>query len=143
MDFEVEKVMVKIEITNTAEFSEELQRKIAEAVSLHLERNIRSIAKTDAFDTGHFHASIHAVKDGWDKGIVQVEDGVEYGKYLEWGTMSHYVAPKNKKALHWKEGGKNYYSKGHQVRGIRPIACFQRGLNMTIKQLPDILKSIK
>ena len=106
--------MVQLIITNLGEFKLELRKKIAALFALALERNIRSIARTDAFDTGAFMNSIHAVKEAIERGEVIVEDGVDYGKHLEWGTMK-----------------------------MRPRAIFQRGLNMTIKELPQILARLK
>lgn len=40
--------------------------------------------------------------------------------YLEHGTKRHFVAPKNKKALHWPKGvTPGFFSKGHWVSGIK------------------------
>jgi hypothetical protein len=40
--------------------------------------------------------------------------------YVEHGTKRHFVAPKNKKALHWPKGvTPGFFSKGHWVSGIK------------------------
>lgn len=39
--------------------------------------------------------------------------------YQDEGTKRHYVYPRQKKALHWVEGGKGMFSKGHWVSGIK------------------------
>jgi hypothetical protein len=40
--------------------------------------------------------------------------------YLDKGTRRHFVAPRNKKALHWVEQGEDRFSKGHFVSGVKP-----------------------
>lgn len=65
----------------------------------------------------------------WDEGLAP------HGKYVLFGTEPHdiYVAPKNKKALHW--GGKGGpFSKGHTIHhpGTKPNDFLGRGLMNTI-----------
>jgi hypothetical protein len=43
----------------------------------------------------------------------------KYADYIEFGTMSHWVEPTNKQALHWKIKGEDFFSKGHMVSGIK------------------------
>ena len=106
--------MVKLMITNLPEFEAALKEKIIEATGLVLERNIRSLARKDAFDTGSFHASImFDLAESRLRKAVIVQDGVEYGKFLEFGTIH-----------------------------MAPRAIFQRGLNITLKQMPQILAKI-
>jgi len=46
--------------------------------------------------------------------------GVPYAKIHEFGGLipAHFVAPRNKKALHWQSGGKDFFSKGHMIPDI-------------------------
>ena len=44
---------------------------------------------------------------------------VNYAVFVNSGTSDHDIAPKNKKALRWVgAGGRNFFSKGHKVKGI-------------------------
>lgn len=53
-------------------------------------------------------------------GKVFLNTGVApYGVYQHEGTKEHYVAPVRAKALHWVVNGKNFFSKGHRVKGIK------------------------
>lgn len=63
-----------------------------------------------------------------------------YAAFLEFGTRSHWVFPRHKKALRWRLGGKGPvsafragkgaasfgFSKGHYVLGINPRLMFRR-----------------
>ena len=106
--------MVKIVITNLPQFEKELKEKIIATTGLVLERNIRSLARKDAFDTGAFHASImFDFAESRLKNSVIVQDGVEYGKFLEFGTIN-----------------------------MAPRAIFQRGLNITLQEMPEVLAKL-
>lgn len=49
-------------------------------------------------DTARLRSSIDVVSSG-NKLIVTM---VDYGKFIEFGTLPHIIRPKNKKALSWK-----------------------------------------
>ena len=99
---------------------------------------VQKIDEMDLVDSGRFKNSVNHV-DYNDKRVI-VQDGVSYGKYLEFGTRPHMIKPTLKKALHW--GGK-YFSKGHMVSGIREYAPFRKGLVKSIKALEEFtLKKI-
>jgi hypothetical protein len=40
--------------------------------------------------------------------------------FLSEGTITHWVEPVTAQALHWTEGGVDFFSKGHMVSGITP-----------------------
>lgn len=48
-----------------------------------------------------------------------VSSDVEYSTFLYYGTKRHFVAPVNKTALSWSQGGTRFFSKGHWVSGIK------------------------
>ena len=88
-------------------------------------------------------------KTGWTIGHLQAYTEGDYivveGPgvplfYLEWGTTAHMVRPRKMKALHWKEGGQNYFSKGHMVSGIPAYAPFRRGTDAFLASLHTKLK---
>lgn len=46
---------------------------------------------------------------------------ISYGRFQHDGTKDHPVAPVRKKALRWvSPGGVHFFSKGHDVKGIKP-----------------------
>jgi hypothetical protein len=51
---------------------------------------------------------------------------IPYEWFLEYGTEPHWVAPKNAQALSWESGGVRYFSRGHEVSGIRATRFMQR-----------------
>jgi sRNA-binding carbon storage regulator CsrA len=53
---------------------------------------------------------------------------VNYALFQINGTERHFIAPKNKKALKWKDGGQIFFSKGHFVDGIKPNNFLRRGV---------------
>lgn len=69
--------------------------------------------------------------------------------WLHSGTRGHYIKPKGlqsdyqktTKALHWVKNGKDYFSRGHWVRGLQPTNFFrvtpdmQSDINHYIKNL--------
>ncbi len=64
--------------------------------------------------------------------------------FLNHGTRTHYIMPRNAQALHWQVGGQHFFSKGHVVSGIlgaffaekadRIIADFERTLERRWQQ---------
>lgn len=81
-------------------------------------------------DTGNLRDSVTTFKQSEDSMLVGhntsktlTEDGQDYGRFNYYGTRTHFVAPRNKKALNW---GGNKFSKGHVVRGIRPNKWIER-----------------
>lgn len=46
------------------------------------------------------------------------ETGYDVAVGREYGTKDHMVAPRVKKSLHWIQGGKSRFSKGHKVSGV-------------------------
>lgn len=61
--------------------------------------------------------------------------------WLEEGTKEHFVAPVRAKALHWTEGGQDFFSKGHWVRGIGPYKFLARSFNEMKDQIVTGIKN--
>lgn len=61
-----------------------------------------------------------------------------YALFVHFGTKSHRVAPKNKKALRW--GGPNgfIFSRGHEVSGIKADPFMTNALKKTFGDLNKI-----
>ena len=130
--------MVEIELDTS-----ELQKWVEEKrmlLAIELEREVvLKITQMGLVDTGHFRNSVaNTARVEGDWSLVHTD--VKYAPYLEYGTSTHFVAPVNKKALHWKKGNKNFFSKGHMVKGIQAYAPFRRALSTLIARLPTLLK---
>ena len=95
---------------------------------------VEKIRQLGLVKTGRFMGSIHTYLK---ENSVIIADGVEYGKYLEYGTKAHMIKPKTKKALHWKEGRADRFSRGHMVKGIKVYAPFRRGFVSAIPKLRE------
>jgi hypothetical protein len=79
------------------------------------------------------HHSPDSIKGGWVYNVSGNTLTVTHKKtssqvlwWLEYGTKAHWVEPVNAKVLHWQEGGKDYYSMGHMVSGIKPSLFFAK-----------------
>jgi len=62
---------------------------------------------------------------------------VDYASDVEFGTKPHVIVPKNKKALHWKSGGKDVFAKKVNHPGTRPQPFIR---NTFYHDLPNILE---
>ncbi len=68
---------------------------------------------------------------------------MQVAKYLHYGTKKHWIEPKRAKALHWIQNGKNRFSKGHYVKGIRAGNYFRIDSEMLKKILSYYNKLFK
>lgn len=120
-----------------------LQDPVANAVADTLSAWQSAIISTKHYKTGMMMNSVDVMKDG--EGVYMVGntatsvDGFPYPLAIEEGTVSHYVAPVTFKALHWIEGGTEYWSKGHYVTGITSDPYVQYSIDNTEEEVEDIL----
>lgn len=56
--------------------------------------------------------------------------------FLNNGTVTHWVYPREGHTLHWVEDGEDHFSKGHQVSGIAPRNFLEHATEMA-RQLAD------
>jgi hypothetical protein len=105
--------------------------KIGYKVVAEIQRRSREMG---IIDSGAFVRSIHHKVEG---NTVIIQDGVKYGKFLEFGTTAHFVAPVTKQYLSWieKKTGKRRFSKGHVVSGIEAYAPFRKGIDVAMRSL--------
>lgn len=122
-----------------SEFEEWLEEK-RKLLALELEREVvMKITQLGLVDTGHFRNSVAntaRVEGNWSL----VHTDVKYAPHLEYGTSTHFVEPVKKKALHWKEGKKHRFSKGHKVSGIPAYAPFRKAMDALIARLPELMR---
>jgi hypothetical protein len=90
-----------------------------------------------AVKSTHFVTSVYAKKK--DYFVAEVGSKAPYAKFLEFGTSPHFIAPTNKKALYWKSGAGKFFSKGHEVDGIKPRRYFG---NTAMREKKNVTKII-
>ena len=73
-----------------------------------------------------------------DEGMLVRWNGlsINYATFVNSGTDDHDIAPKNKKALRWVGGnGRNFFSKGHRVKGIKASHFIENTAQETFSRL--------
>ncbi len=66
--------------------------------------------------------ALREIADGFEIFFKRLND---IAFYQHFGTDDHWVGPVNKQALHWVDGGKHAFSKGHDVSGIKAKKFFE------------------
>ncbi len=59
----------------------------------------------------------------------------EYAFYIEFGTAPHEIRAVNKKALHWKKGGKDYFAKVVWHPGTEPNPFIRKTINTKLRDI--------
>lgn len=89
-------------------------------------------------DTGTLRSRIHTVYEGPLK--ARLEDGANYGVFVEFGTAPHEILPFAKKALHWKKDGKSIFARRVFHPGTAPQPFFRPAKEMTLNEIPRIFE---
>lgn len=126
--------------------TERLVDPTALVVSESLSAYQSAIIKMKHYKTGMMANSVDVMHDG--DGVYLVGntamsvDGFPYPLAIETGTRSHYVAPVTFDALHWVKGGKDYYSKGHMVSGIKADPYVDNSIENLANAIDEIVNPI-
>ena len=116
---------------------------VADKVSKTLSEYQRQIISMRHYKSGVMSNSVNISVAGQGKRLVgntaQSVTGFPYPLAIEKGTKAHMIRPVQYKALHWQEGGKDYYSKGHMVDGISPDPFVEDSIRMTEQRVDDIV----
>jgi HK97 gp10 family phage protein len=103
--------------------------------SKNLENEVSKIVKdtlygieTDAkrecpVDTGRLRGSITTNITGKLSG--ETGTNISYAEAVEYGTRPHTIKPKNKQALHWKEGNTDFFAKEVHHPGTKAQPFFE------------------
>jgi HK97 gp10 family phage protein len=91
-----------------------------------------ALVKSCPVDTGRLKISIKVNIKG-NKLIITM---VDYALYVEFGTQPHIIRPKNKKALHWKNGKKDVFAKEVHHPGTKAQPFIR---NTFYHKIPDIV----
>ena len=84
-----------------------------EGIALDL---VNALQQKCPVDTGRLRSSIKS-RVGSDGIIISMEG---YAVYVEFGTPPHIIEARNKKSLHWKKDGKDYFAVKVHHPGTRP-----------------------
>ena len=136
---------MNIEITNAKEFEQEVQEyfnKKLNAIGFLVVNEIQDlIQQIPLFRTGDFWRGIHSyVEDG----ALLIEDSVNYGKYLEYGTYAYwdnYGLNNFPSVFHPKKMDMDTEMKKAFPKGMQPFAPFRRVLYNETK-MKNILSKV-
>jgi hypothetical protein len=62
---------------------------------------------------------------------VRVQPALEYGVYVERGSVAHVIRVRNKKALHWVEGGRDRFAVEVQHPSVAPTNFIRKAADET------------
>lgn len=85
-----------------------------ETLSGELEDTLQALAPRG--ETRQLQAGIEAQRIGDTEYDFTADQ--EYARFVIEGTKSHFVRPTRAQALHWVQGGQDFFSRGHEVSGI-------------------------
>ena len=124
---------------------EDIREPLAESVAEALSSNQENIISSKHYITGMMANSVDLTIDGEDYLVGNTAmsvDGFPYPLAIEKGTNSHWVSPNTFSALHWTDGGGEYWSKGHMVSGITADPFVEPSIDDTMHQIDSIVDSI-
>ena len=127
------------------EISKAYNKAVVEVMPEVARKFMNELIRTVPVDTGALKQSIKMESINGE--IVITMFG--YAAHLEWGTTDHMIRPKKGGTLHWTSGkgggGKDFFSKGHKVRGIEPQPFIRPAINTKLNEIftEEIARSIK
>ena len=122
-----------------------LEEPLADAVATQLSSFQEMIISSKHYITGMMANSVDIFHDGKDRLVgntASTVTGFPYPLAIEKGTQSHWVAPVTFSALHWVDGGTDYFSKGHMVSGIQADPYVEPSIDDTIYLIESIFESL-
>ncbi len=136
--------MIKFDI-DTRDLDDKLERitavdkrKIHEGIGMIIEKNVVfKIDQLGLVDLGAFKGSV-TYTVGPDNVIIH--DGVDYGIHLEYGTRPHRIKVKEKKALHWKQDGEDFFAKSVMHPGTKEYAPFRKGMFDSVQEVTTFVR---
>jgi len=127
-------VEIKIQIEAEELFdSKEIENEVSNLVKSTL-YGIETDAKRNCpVDTGRLRGSITTNITGKMSG--ECGTNVEYAEDVEYGTRPHVIKPKNKQALHWKEGNTDIFAKEVHHPGTKAQPFFEPAVKKNEEKL--------
>lgn len=123
----------------------DLKDPLAEAVAEGLQANQEMIISSKHHVNGDMTNSVDIMEDGEDYLVGNTAssvDGFPYPLAIETGSRDHWVEPDTFDALHWTDGGKDMFSKGHMVSGIEADPFVEPSIDDTIHDIDEIASEV-
>lgn len=76
-------------------------------------------------------------------GANEVVANAKYSACIEYGTQPHIITPKGKKALHFKQNGKDVFYKKVYHKGTKPNPVMRNAAAQTQKEIPQIWQEVQ
>jgi hypothetical protein len=133
------------ELEDTKNEINDLQEPLVDAVAEGLQSNQEMIISSKHYKDGLMANSVDISFDGNDRLVGNTAtsvDGFPYPLAIEKGSRDHWVAPVTYDALHWVEGGKDRFSKGHMVSGISADPFVDESIQNTLWDIDEIINDV-
>ena len=123
----------------------DLQEPLVDGVADRLSSIQELIIQSKHYKTGLMSNSSDISQDGDDRLVGNTASsplGFPYPLAIENGSVDHWVAPVTFSALHWVQDGKDMFSKGHMVSGIKADPFVEPSIENTVREIDDIFNEI-
>ena len=123
----------------------DLQEPLVDGVADRLSSIQELIIQSKHYQTGLMSNSSDISQDGDDRLVGNTASsplGFPYPLAIENGSVAHWVAPVTFSALHWVQDGKDMFSKGHMVSGIKADPFVEPSIENTVREIDDIINEI-
>lgn len=121
---------------------ENVGKQLPKVIAENLRFNQENIISSKHFKSGMMSQSVDLTSDGDDVLVGNTAtsvDGFPYPLAIDKGSTSHWVAPNTFSALHWTDGGGEYWSKGHMVSGIKADPFVDPSIEDTMYDIDQML----
>ena len=124
--------------------SEEDEKKIQQLLKntgMKIEASAKdNLTKNKSINTGHLRRGI--ATDIGNMEVTVHTSNIKYAPMVEYGTRSHIIKPKNKKALYWKGATHPVKKVNHPGSKAKPylIPAFEKEIPYFIDKLKDVVK---
>lgn len=123
----------------------DLQEPLVDGVADRLSSIQELIIQSKHYKTGLMSNSSDISQDGDDRLVGNTASsplGFPYPLAIENGSVDHWVAPVTFSVLHWVQDGKDMFSKGHMVSGIKADPFVEPSIENTVREIDDIINEI-
>jgi hypothetical protein len=136
-------ISVKVDTSLPLNFSKNLESKLRIAQKILLKKIVsdaETIIRKKVNDKHqHICDSLKTQVSGLEARIY-IDPNNKPAIYIHEGTKPHFVQPTNKKALYWVKGGGKHFSKGHMVKGIKPVKFLEKAFKQNKEYIINEVK---
>ena len=124
--------------------SEEDEKKIQQLLKntgMKIEASAKdNLTKNKSINTGHLRMGIANFRRGMT--VTIHTSNIKYAPMVEYGTRSHIIKPKNKKALYWKGAAHPVKKVNHPGSKAKPylIPAFEKEIPYFIDKLKEVVE---